>query len=121
MGQFMTIQKLLVVSLAAVGFSVKPGYAGPCMNDIDRAWVELGPRMQARIGTGHSAPQSVAATLHYQPTLNSVAAAEEKLGERWLPMETAVMALARAREADRRNDKTACEQALAEAQRVIIR
>ena len=35
----MTIQKLLVVSLAAVGFSVRPGYAGPCMNDgTVKAW-----------------------------------------------------------------------------------
>jgi hypothetical protein len=33
----------------------------------------------------------------------------------------AVMALALAREADRLNDKRACEQALAEAQRVILR
>jgi hypothetical protein len=36
-------------------------------------------------------------------------------------MEMVVMALARAREADRLNDKPACEQALAEAQRVILR
>jgi hypothetical protein len=36
-------------------------------------------------------------------------------------MEMAVMALARAREADRLNDKDACEQALAEAQSVFFR
>ena len=117
----MSIQKLLVLSLAAIGFSVKLGYAGPCTQDIDRTWVELGPKMQARIATGRSAPQSVTALLHYQPTPNSIAAAEEKVGERWLPLEMAVMALARAREADRLSDKRACEQALAEAQRVILR
>jgi hypothetical protein len=91
------------------------------MQDVDRAWVELGPKMQARIGAGRSAPQSVAALHHYQPTPNSIAAAEEKLGERWLPMEMAVLALARAREADRLNDKDACKQALAEAQSVFFR
>src|SRR6516225_1326437 len=117
----MNIRKLLVLSLTAVVFLVKPGYAGPCMRDIDHAWVELGPKMQARIGAGRSAPQSVAALHHYHPTPNSIAAAEEKLGERWLPMEMAVMALARAREADRLNDKDACEQALAEAQSVFFR
>src|SRR5712691_8808029 len=95
----MSIRKLLILSLAAVGLSVKPGFAGPCMRDIDRAWVEIGPKVQARIGAGRSAPQSVAAALHRQPTPNSVAAAEETLGERWLPMEIAIMALARAREA----------------------
>jgi hypothetical protein len=36
-------------------------------------------------------------------------------------MEMVVMALAGARKADRLNDKPACEQALAEAQRVILR
>jgi hypothetical protein len=50
-----------VLSLTSVVFLVKPGYAGPCMRDIDHAWVELGPKMQARIGAGRSAPQSVAA------------------------------------------------------------
>jgi hypothetical protein len=117
----MSIQKLLVLSLAAVGFSANVSYAGSCMQDVDRAWAELGPKMQARIGAGRSAPQSVAALHHYQPTPNSIAAAEEKLGERWLPMEMAVMALARAREADRLNDKGAGEQALSEAQSVFFR
>ena len=117
----MSIQKLLVLSLVAVGLSANLSYAGSCMQDVDRAWGEFGPKMQARIGAGRSAPQSVAALHHYQPTPNSIAAAEEKLGERWLPMEMAVMALARAREADRLNDKDACEQALAEAQSVLFR
>jgi hypothetical protein len=36
-------------------------------------------------------------------------------------MEMAVMALARAREADRLNDKDACEQALAAAQSAFVR
>ena len=117
----MSIQKLLVLSLAAAGFSVNLSYAGSCMQDIDRAWVELGPKMQARIGVGRSAPQSVAALRHYQPTPSSIAATEEKLEERWLPMEMAVMALSRARQADRLNDKHACEQELAEAQNVFFR
>ena len=78
----MSIQKVLLLSWAAVWFSVTPGYAGQCMHDIDSAWVELGPRMQAIIG---AVPQSVAGALHYQPTPNSIAAAEEKLEEKWLP------------------------------------
>jgi hypothetical protein len=36
-------------------------------------------------------------------------------------METAVAALTRAREADRAEDKGACEQALADAKRVLVR
>jgi hypothetical protein len=52
---------------------------------------------------------------------SSIAAAEETLVDVWLPMETAVAALSRAREADRDNDRIACEEALAEVQRVIGR
>ena len=61
------------------------------------------------------------ALLHGQPTQSSIAAAEETLVDVWLPMETAVAALSRAREADRANDRIACEEALAEVQRVIGR
>jgi len=118
---FATRGLLVVLGLAAVGLSANVSYAGSCMQDVDRAWGELGPKMQARIGAGRSAPQSVTALRHDQPTPNSIAAAEEKLGERWLPMEMAVMALARAREADRLNDKDACEQALAAAQSAFVR
>ena len=54
-------------------------------------------------------------------TPSSVAAAEEMLGDIWVPIETAVAALARAREADGINDRIACEGALADVQRVIGR
>jgi hypothetical protein len=47
--------------------------------------------------------------------------AEETLVDVWLPVERAVAALAHAREADRANDRVACEGALAEVQRVIDR
>ena len=50
-----------------------------------------------------------------------IAAAEETLVDLWLPMETAVAALSRAREADRANDRIACEEALAEVRRGIGR
>jgi hypothetical protein len=120
-GEDMTIHQLLMLSAAAFALSTLPSRASPCAYDIDRAWVEVGAKIQARIGSGRSAPQSTIALLHHQPTPGSIAAAEEKLGERWLPMEAAVIALGRAREADRTNDSGACEQALAEAQRAIVR
>jgi hypothetical protein len=57
--------------------------------------------------------------LHRQPTQSSVAAAEKTLVDVWLPLETAVAALSRARKADHGNDRIACAEALAEAHRVI--
>jgi hypothetical protein len=59
--------------------------------------------------------------MHRQPTRGSIAVAEETLVDVWLPMETAVSALARAREADRANDRSACEVALKDVQRLIGR
>jgi hypothetical protein len=117
----MKVRKLFVLGTAAVAFSAQPGLANPCSQDIDRAWVQVNAKIQARVGAGRSAPQSTIALLHHQPTPSSIAAAEEALVDVWLPMETAVAALARAREADRANDRIACEAALAEVQRVTGR
>jgi hypothetical protein len=116
----MSIHRLLTVGAAALAFWTSPSRAGPCVSDIDRMWVEIGTKLQARLGAGRSAPQTAIALLHRQPTLNSIATAEENLGQGWLAMETAVAALARARQADRANDGFACKQAIREAQHAIV-
>jgi Skp family chaperone for outer membrane proteins len=90
-----------------------------CSQDIDRAWAQVNAKIHARSAFGRSVPQSTTALLHRQPTQSSVAAAEIALVDVWLPMETAVAALSHAREADRANDRIACQDALAEAQREI--
>ena len=66
-------------------------------------------------------PQNTIALLHGQPTQSSIAAAEEMLVDVCLPIERAVAALSRAREADGANHRVGCEEALAEVQRVIGR
>jgi hypothetical protein len=106
---------------AAVTFSTSPGNAGPCTRDIDREWVEVGTKIQARIGAGRSSIQGTVGLLHRQPTPGSVAAAEGKVGEMWVPLETAVIALARAREADHANDAGTCKEAIIAAQRAFVR
>jgi hypothetical protein len=75
-------------------------------------------RIEAIAGVGPSTKESTAALLNRQPTPGTIAAAEDKLGE-GRQMEQAVAALARPREADRAGDRSACEQALADAQRAI--
>ncbi|HEX4556347.1 MAG TPA: hypothetical protein VH249_20320 [Xanthobacteraceae bacterium] len=117
----MSIRRLLVLSAAALALSTLPSRAGPCAQDIDRAWTELNAKIQARIGAGRSEPQSMIALLHRQPTPATVAAAEEHAGDGWAPMEATVAALARAREADHAKDKATCERALAEAERATLR
>jgi hypothetical protein len=58
--------------------------------------------------------------MHRQPTPDSIAAAESRLGE--VPPQTIQImaaALARARQADRDDDKNGCERALADVQRAV--
>jgi hypothetical protein len=117
----MKLHGVLILSSTAVVPLAQPGLANTCSQEIDRAWVDVNSKIQARIVVGRSAAQSTVALLHRQPTTGSIAAGEEMLVDIWLPVETAVAALARAHEADRAKDKTACENALAEARRAIGR
>jgi hypothetical protein len=117
----MKFYKLLFLSAAVFALSAETGRATPCSQDIDQAWAKVNSKIQARIAIGRSAAQGTIALLHHQPTPSSVATAEGALVDVWLPMEMAVAALARAREADRAKDKAACENALAEVQRAIGR
>jgi hypothetical protein len=112
---------VLALCVAATTLSTSPGNAGPCTRDIDREWVEVGAKIQARIGAGRSYIQGTVGLLHRQPTPGSVAAAEGKVGDIWVPLEAAVTALARAREADHANDAGACKEALIAAQRAFVR
>jgi hypothetical protein len=117
----MRYRELLVLSAVVVAFSPQPGRANSCSQDIDRAWSQVNAKIQARSAAGRSVPQSTIGLMHRQPTQSSVAAAERTLVDVWLPMEAAVAALSRAREADHANDRIGCEGALAEAHRVIGR
>ena len=77
------------------------------------------PRLMREIAAGRSAPENVIGLLHHQPTLSSIVAAEKALGQGWTPVEVAVAALARAREADQAGDRSACDQTLAQVQHTI--
>jgi hypothetical protein len=84
---------------------------------------DAGPfRCQACAGgrSGPTARESVAATDHRQPTPDSIAAAEAKLGDLSpRTVEAIESGMTRARKADAEGNKTACEAALAEVQRAI--
>ena len=108
----------LLMSAAATLLPVLPSHAGPCTTEIDRMQVEVDAIIEAIAAAGPAARESTAAMLHHQPTPGSIAAAEEQAGD-GPKMEEALAALAKAREADGVNDKSACEQALADARRAI--
>lgn len=108
----------LMIGTAALTLLACPALAGPCSQEIDRLQIAVDARIEAIAAAGPAGRESTAATLNHQPTPSSIAAAEEALGD-GTQMVDAVAALKRAREADRAGDKTACEQALAEAGRAI--
>jgi hypothetical protein len=75
-----TIYQVLVFGAAALALT-QPARAGPCAQDIDRAWLQIGAKIQARIAAGRSAPQNMIGLLHHQPTPASILAAQKTLGE----------------------------------------
>jgi hypothetical protein len=112
---------ILMLCFAVITLSTSASHAGPCTREIDREWAEVGTKIQARIGAGRSYIQGTVGLLHHQPTPSSVAAAVGKVGNMWIPLETTVIALARAREADDADDAGTCKEALIEARRATVR
>jgi type 1 fimbria pilin len=116
----MSIQRSLAVCVVALAASISASFASPCSQDIDRVQATIDVKLEAQAAAGRSARESTAATMHRQPTPGSIAAAEVNLGDISADKIRAVEALmTRAREADRANNPSACEQTLAEVQRVL--
>ena len=116
----MTIRQLAMIGAAGLLLTTLPCRAGPCAKDI----VSMQARVDAHLGqaaaAGPSAKQSVQAQMHRQPTPNSMANAERKLGD--LSPSTIIKvnaAMDRAQKADGAGDESGCRQALAEVARII--
>jgi hypothetical protein len=107
-----------ILGAALLSLTAAPGYAGPCSAEIDRLQPLLDAKIAAAAQAGQTAPESNAALLHHQPTPDSLAGAESKLGE-GSHVEQAAIALNRAREADGAGDRRGCEQAVAETVRAL--
>jgi len=117
----MKIATMLVLSAVTFVASTSATLAGPCSADIDAMMVQIDAALNARAAAGPGAQQqSTVAGRHVQPTPNSMAAAEAKVGG--LSPETIKQvrdAIAQARAADAAGDNVACKEGLAEAQRMI--
>ena len=114
----MPATRLLVFGTIAIIASVSSSYAGPCTDEISNIQARIDAKLQAKEAAGPTGRQ-VGASTHVQPTPRSIGAAEEKLGG--VSAETVAdvrQAMLRARAADSAGDKNACEQALAEVQRI---
>jgi hypothetical protein len=113
------LQRFALSGAALVG-SVAASFAGPCSAEIDAMQHRIDAALEAKAAAGPAGKEGTAAGLSHQPTPQSLAAAEEKLGD--IPAATVDairQAIARARTADSAGDKSACEAALAEVQRLL--
>jgi hypothetical protein len=119
-GVIMITLRVLVFAAMAVAASASTTYAGPCSNQIDAMQARIDAKLEAKAASGPTAKEGIAAGMSVQPTPRSIATAEEKLGDiSRQTVEALGQAMARARAADAAGDKSACEQALADAQRAI--
>lgn len=71
----MTVPRFLILNATALVVSISSSYARPCPLATERMRASIDDRLAA----WPSAPESVAAMMHRQPTQASVAAAEDKL------------------------------------------
>ena len=117
----MKIATMLALSTVTFAASISATLAGPCSAEIDAMMVQIDTALNASAAAGPGArQQSTVAGRHVQPTPNSMAAAEAKVGG--ISPETIEQVrgvIARARAADAAGDNVACKEALAEAQRMI--
>jgi len=101
---------LLVATTAATLLCSGAAYSGPCTSQIEELERQIG-HASSSAKVGPTAPQSIEAQLHYQPTPETVRNAERKANE------GAAAALQRARQADTDDNPAACAKALDEAKR----
>jgi hypothetical protein len=115
----MNIQRSTLACVAALAASMSAAYAGPCSPEVTQIQNLIDGKIHAKVGAA-TAPESTAAKTHHQPTPSSIAAAEAEHGQLSLEEFTAVnAAMAQALKADGAGDRSACEQALADAKRLL--
>lgn len=103
--------RILSAAVAFIG-SVVAAQAGPCTKQISQVEGQRGQAAQPGGAGAPSAPQSVAAQLHRQPTAQSVESALSQANAE------GVAALDRAKRADAKGNARECANALAEAKQL---
>jgi hypothetical protein len=107
------------MSAALMLTSASVAIASPCTEEIARLDAHLSALPTVSAQSTPSEPESSAARLHHQPTQESVAAAENRVGIVSAAVLGAIKLLETARTAERFGDQKACEQAIAEARQLL--
>jgi hypothetical protein len=116
----MSLRRILLLTIFVVLASGASGgaFAGPCAAEIAKTQAQVDAKLHRKALSGPAAKQSSTATLHHQPSAETIAAAEKELGE-GASIRTALTELKRARAADEKGDAASCQSALADAQEAL--
>jgi hypothetical protein len=116
------VRNIMAPTATALVLIAAPAHAGPCTDRIYQSDLAVEKLLDAAAANGTPAPQSSFATLHRQPTPATVASAEQKAGAlSSAQVEAITQKLDAARDADDKGDRTACETALNQADRMLNR
>jgi hypothetical protein len=107
-GRSASIGLLVATTAATLLCGSGAAHSGPCASQIEQLERQIG-HASSSAKSRPTAPQSIAAQLHYQPTPETVRNAERKANA------DAAAALQRARQADTDGSASACTKALDEA------
>jgi len=116
----MTMLRLLVSIATALALSATASAAGPCTQQIAQVQAQIDAKLAADAAAGPSAREGLTALESRQPTPQSIAEAESKVGDiSHQLMATIGTGMTRARQAAAAGDEKACEDALAEVRRAL--
>jgi hypothetical protein len=115
----MRYSSAVVLGLFGFMILVLGSAAGPCAEAIVASQSKIDVRIEAIAGSGRSAKEGLGATMHRQPTPQSLVAEEIRLGE-GAKLQAALDALARARQAEQAENREGCEKALIEAEAALV-
>lgn len=108
----------ILLSLIPLVVACVPAQAGPCAADIDKVQALVDAKIDAIAGAGQTGVESTYATMNRQPTPASIARAEQLLDE-GASTRRALAALALARVADGKGNKSECEAELNDARAAL--
>jgi hypothetical protein len=116
----MNIQRSTLACAAALAASMSATYAGPCSSEITQVRDVIDARIHEKLRDVDHPSVGTGPAPHRQPTPESISRAEVNVGQTSPELFDAVHAgMARAVEADRAGDQSACQQALADVKRLL--
>jgi hypothetical protein len=118
----MIVRQATAVAGMALILGAAPAHAGPCTDRIYQTDLDVAKLLDSAAAHGRPAAESTFATMHRQPTPGSIASAEQQAGDLTSEEAEAITeAMDVARHADDVGDRTGCEKALSDVDRMLNR